>query len=200
MVSLKTAPAWALVLASTLCGQSLTQSERSKAVSELERTRDLLLSATANVSEDKAKLKPGPNRWSVLDCVEHLAVTEVAILGLIQGNLKGPPSPDADRAKTMGKTAMMEKFMPDRSHKATAPAEIAPQGRFKTLAEAREAFAEARKTTIAFAETTEADLHAHVYKHLAFAELDLYQWILLTAFHAERHTLQAEEAKAIVAE
>jgi len=109
MVSLKTAPAWALVLACTLCGQSLTQSERSKAVSELERTRDLLLSATANVSEDKAKLKPGPNRWSVLDCVEHLAVTEVAILGLIQGNFKAPPSSDADRAKTMG-VSMVDVF------------------------------------------------------------------------------------------
>ncbi len=199
MVSLKTAPAWALILVSALCGQSLTQSERSKAVADLERTRDLLMTATANVSEDKAKIKPGPNRWSVLDCVEHLAVTEVAILGLIEGNLKAPPSSEAERAKTMGKTAMIEKFMPDRSRKATAPAEIAPEGRFKTLAEAREAFMEARKKTIAFTETTEADLHAHVYKHMAFADLDLYQWIVLMAFHSERHTLQAEEAKVIVA-
>lgn len=196
MVSFKTAPAWALILATSLYGQSLTQSERSKAVSELERTRDLLLSATANVSEDNAKIKPGPGRWSVLDCVEHLAVTEEAIFGLLQGNLKAPPSAEAVRAKTAGKTAMMEKFLTDRSRKVSAPAEIAPTGRFKTLAEAREAFTANRNRTIAFAEKTEEDLHAHVSKHMAFGELDLYQWVLLMAGHSERHTLQAKEVIA----
>ncbi len=200
MASLKTSTALSLIIAASLCGQSLTQSERSKAVAELERTRDLLLSATANLSEDQARLKPGPNRWSVLDCVEHLAVTEVTVFGLIQGNLKAPPSPEADRAKAMGKTAMMEKFMIDRSRKATAPAEIAPEGRFKTLVEAREAFTAARNKTIAFTEKTDDDLHAHVVKHPAFGELDLYQWLILTAGHSERHTLQAAEAKALTSQ
>ena len=196
MVSLKTAPAWALILATSLYGQSLTQSERSKAVAELERTRDLLLSATANVSEEKASVKPAPGKWSVLDCVEHLALTEEAIFGLLQGNLKAPPSSEADRAKTAGKTAMMEKFLTDRTRKVSAPAEIAPTGRFKTLAEAREAFTANRNRTIAFAENTEEDLHAHVSKHMAFGELDLYQWVLLMAGHSERHTLQAKEVIA----
>ena len=197
MASPKTITALTLIIAASLCGQSLTQSERSKAVAELERTRDLLLSATANLSEDKARIKPGPNRWSVLDCVEHLAVTEGTIFGMLQGNLKAPPSSEEMRAKTAGKTAMMAKFLTDRNTKVQAPAEIAPTGRFKTLAEAREAFSAARDKTIAFTEKTEDDLHAHVVKHLAFGELDLYQWLLLMAGHSERHTLQAEEAKGI---
>lgn len=197
MASLKTSTALALIIAASLGGQSLTQSERSKAVAELERTRDLLLSATANLSEDKARLKPGPNRWSVLDCVEHLAVTEGTIFGMLQGNLKAPPSSEEMRARTAGKTAMMAKFLTDRSTKVQAPAEIAPTGRFRTIAEAREAFIAARNRTIEFTEKTEDDLHAHVVKHLAFGELDLYQWLLLMAGHSERHTLQAEEAKGI---
>ncbi len=197
MASFKTSATLALIITASLCGQSLTESERSKAVAELERTRDLLLSTTANLSEDKARIKPAPNRWSVLDCVEHLAVTEGTIFGMLQGNLKAPPSSEEMRAKTAGKTAMMAKFLTDRSTKVQAPAEIAPTGRFKTLVEAREAFIAARDRTIAYTEKTEDDLHAHVVKHLAFGELDLYQWLLLMAGHSERHTLQAEEAKGL---
>ncbi len=190
----------AITTATLIClsafGQPITSDERSRTLLELERTRTLMLSAIDGVEEEQAKKKPAPERWSVLECVEHLALTERGIFAAMQANLKAPESSEAERAKTRGKAEVLGQFMPDRSRKATAPVEVAPRGEFKTLAAARAAFEAARKATIDFVATTDLPLHSHVTKHFAFGELDVYQWFVLMAGHVERHTRQINEVKA----
>lgn len=191
----KTAATGALICL-TAFGQAITPEERSKTLNELERTRNLMLTAIDGVSELQAQKKPAPERWSVLECVEHLALTERGIFAAMQANLKAPQASVADRARTKGKTEILGQFMPDRSRKATAPVEVAPRGEFKTLAAARAAFEAARKDTITFVTTTDLPLHSYVSKHFAFGELDVYQWFVLMAGHVERHTKQINEVKA----
>lgn len=195
MDSIKAIAAATLICLSAF-GQPITTEERSTTLKELERTRTLMLAAIAGVSEAQAQKKPAPDRWSVLECVEHLALTERGIFAAMQANLKAPEASEAERAKTKGKAEMLGQFMPDRSRKATAPVEVAPRGEFKTLAAARAAFEAARKATIDFVATTDLPLHAHVTKHFAFGELDVYQWFVLMAGHVERHTKQINEVKA----
>lgn len=198
MVYIKTAAAAALILLAcpALFGQPITTEERRKTVVELERTRDLLLTSLDGVSEANAAKKPAADRWSVLECVEHLALTESGIFAMMQANLKKPASSDEERAKTKGKSEALGMFMPDRSRRAAAPVEVAPKGMFKTLAEARAAFEAARKETISFVGSTDLPLHSHVTRHFAFGELDAYQWFVLMAGHVERHTKQVNEVKA----
>lgn len=198
MVSTKIAAAAALVFLScpALFGQPITTEERRKTVVELERTRDLLLNSLDGVSEANAAKKPAADRWSVLECVEHLALTERGIFAAMQATLKSPVSSEEDRAKTRGKAEVLGKFMPDRSRHAAAPVEVAPKGMFKTLADARAAFEAARKDTISFVSATDLPLHSHVTRHFAFGELDAYQWFVLMAGHVERHTKQVNEVKA----
>jgi len=184
------------LLAAMAAAQPITPEERRKAVVELERTRDLVLAAIDPVSEENAARKPKPDKWSVLECVEHLALTERGIFAMMQASLQKPESSDGDRAKTRGTTEILAKFMPDRSRRAAAPVEVAPGGQFKTLAAARAELIAARKDTISFVETTELPLHSHVSKHFAFGELDAYQWFTLMAGHMERHTKQVNEVKA----
>ena len=198
MVIAKTAPAAALMLVCSLgaSAQPMSSEERKQAIASLERSRDLLLSSIDGVSEGNAAKKPGADRWSVLECVEHLTLTERATLDRLQASLLKPESSDVEKALTRGKLEMVAKFMPDRSHRATAPVEIAPRGQFKTLAEAKAGFVAARTATIAFAAKTDAPLHSHVTKHMAFGELDGYQWFTLMAGHVERHVKQVNEVKA----
>ena len=198
MVCFKAAATAALVLmlGTGLSAQPITTEERQKAIAELERSRDLVLAAIDGVSEANAGKKPAADRWSVLECTEHLALTERGIFAMMQGTLKTPAASEEDRAKTRGKAAMLAKFMPDRSRRASAPVEVAPKGMFKTLAEARAALIAARKDTIDFVAKTELPLHSHVTKHFAFGELDAYQWFALMAYHMERHTKQIDEVKA----
>jgi len=155
-----------------------------------------MLTAIEGVSETDAVKKPAVDRWSVHECVEHVAVTERGIFAMMQGLLQSPPASEEDRARTNGKTELLAKAMPDRSRRAAAPVEVAPTGQFKTLADARAALIAARKATIDFLEKTDKPLHSHVTKHFAFGELDAYQWFTLMAGHVERHTKQVNEVKA----
>ena len=50
--------------------------EKTQLLSDLENGRKALLDALTDVSEDLAVRAPAPGKWSVLECVEHLVVSE----------------------------------------------------------------------------------------------------------------------------
>jgi DinB superfamily len=57
--------------------------DREKNIAMLVRGREELLHAVAGVSEEQARTRPGPARWSVLECVEHIVLSEEAMLELL---------------------------------------------------------------------------------------------------------------------
>ena len=48
---------------------------------ELEDSRSALANAVAGVTEEGSRRKPAPDRWSVLECLEHVARVEERFLG-----------------------------------------------------------------------------------------------------------------------
>ena len=54
----------------------LTEKERQTAIHLLTETRSLLIDAVEGVTDAQAKWKPEPDRWSILEYVEHLAVAD----------------------------------------------------------------------------------------------------------------------------
>lgn len=127
-------------------------------------------------------------------CVEHIAVTEMGVLQRIRGSLSQP----APAGLSVKRDSMILQVMPDRSRKASAPAEVAPAGRpeFEKPSQALAAFERTRRTTQEFISSTDADLRAHGVNHFALGDLDAYQWVLFLAGHCERHTKQLEEVIA----
>jgi hypothetical protein len=70
--------------------------ESSPILQALRDSRAELHAAVAGVSEEQARTKPAPDRWSVLDCVEHLVIVEGRFLGWLQNPEPNPaPPPDA---------------------------------------------------------------------------------------------------------
>ncbi|MFQ5696076.1 MAG: DUF1579 family protein, partial [Terriglobia bacterium] len=55
---------------------ALTAQDLARAATHLEATRLGLLDATADLSEAQWHFKPAPDRWSVAEIVEHLALSE----------------------------------------------------------------------------------------------------------------------------
>jgi hypothetical protein len=49
---------------------------------------------------------------------------------------------------------------------------------------------------VKFAAETDSDLRNHFFPHMAFGDLDCYQWLVVLAQHSLRHALQIEEIKA----
>ncbi len=56
--------------------QTLTQADRDKAVAELQGSRQAFLDATKGLSPAQWNFKAGPDRWSIAQCAEHIALSE----------------------------------------------------------------------------------------------------------------------------
>lgn len=176
--------------------EPLSKSERDRAMSYLHATRKQYIDALAGVSPAQAKWKAAPDRWSVAEVAEHIAVSESFILGIVTEKIvKAPPATDAQKALTKGKDDLVQKAVPDRSQKFQAPEPLVPGGKFADLAATRAAFLAAREKTIRYVEKTDTPLRDFVVPHPAMKELDGYQWILLLAAHTERHLKQLQEVK-----
>ena len=177
-------------------GEPLEQGRRDFAMSQLHSTRKMFLDATANLTAAQWNFKAGPDRWSIAECAEHIAVSENFIWGVVEKLVAGPPSDPELIAKTKGKDEMLVKMLPDRSQKFQAPEPIKPK---KLLADPTEYVAQfkaARDKHIAYVETTQDSLRDRVQAHPAAGPLDAYQWILLISGHSERHVMQILEVKA----
>ena len=174
--------------------QSLTAADREKAVKYLEQTREGVVAATKGLSDAQMKFKPAPDRWSVAETLEHIALAEDFLFeNVTQKIMKAPAGPpDRDTTKM---DAMILAALPDRSQKRQAPGPLVPSGRW-TPAETLAHFEQSRAKTIKFLQST-PDLREHVSSDNPFQQpMDAYDWMLFIAGHSERHTKQIAEVKA----
>jgi uncharacterized damage-inducible protein DinB len=174
----------------------LTAQEREFALQQFQTTRDNFLKSIAGLSQKQWTFKPAPDRWSVAEVAEHIAVSESTLLGLVQQRIMQSPAAPEKREQVKGKDQMILERLPDRSHKAQAPEFLRPTGRWATEADLTKAFEDSRKTTMDYIRTTNDDLRDHFFDHPVFGTLDGYQWMLLISGHSARHTEQIEEVKA----
>jgi len=175
---------------------TLTPEERAKAIEYLKETQKDFLAAIAGVSEAQWKFKAAPDRWSIAETAEHIAVTEEMIWNLVNDKImKSPPAPEK-KAEVKGKEETILKVIPDRSRKAQAPEQLRPTGRWASQAALTKDFEAIRAKEIAFATDTKEDLRSHFGDHPFLKTMDAYQWLLFNGAHCKRHTAQILEVKA----
>jgi hypothetical protein len=183
-----------LVISTAVSAQELTQTEKERALQYLESTRANLLESTKSLSEAQWNFKPGPDRWSIAQVMEHIAASEDFIRdGLLKEKVMISPAgqPNRDVKKIDEAVVMM---VPDRTHKAQAPGPLVPNNRFGSPEGSLKHFLESRATTEQYLKTT-AGLRDHVMDG-PVGKMDGYEFILFIAAHSERHTKQIEEVKA----
>lgn len=178
----------------------LSKGERDQAMSHLHATRKQVLDLLQPLSDAQLKFKAAPERWSILECAEHITETEVMLRGLIQAAAKKAPVDDAKRESRKAQEADRMKGlitqMTDRSKRASAPGEIQPKGRYASKDAVVAAFKERRDETIKWVETTPDDLRGRFFKTGASSESDLYEMMFFISAHSERHLLQMKEVMA----
>ena len=188
-----------LLLCVALIGQApaaatpLAASDRTLAIKYLDQTKQAFLKSIDGLSEAQWTFKASPDRWSIAEVAEHIAISESTILGLITEKiLKGPvattKSPTADERVIA--------MVTDRSVTAQAPEMLRPTNRWATRDALTKDFVAARQKTVDYVTSTTDDLRGHISPHPMLKELDAYQWVLLLAAHSARHTAQIEEVKA----
>lgn len=175
----------------------LPQGERDRAMSSLHASRKMFLDQLAGLSEAQWKFKPAPDRWSVAECAEHIAVSEDTLFQLVTEKvMKSPAEPDKSTPEQKAKDQRVLEMVPDRSQKRQAPEFLKPTGKWKTRDELIAHFKESRDRTIAYVEKADESVRQHFAPHPMMETLDAYQWILLISAHSERHTAQIREVKA----
>ena len=179
--------------ARTSAADTLTPKERDAAVKYLEETREKFLASVTGLSEAQWKYKSAPDRWSVAEVAEHVALSEGIILQLITDRVMKTPAAKTPAPATADD--MVVKMILDRSGKFQAPEMLKPTGKWATREELTKDFLAGRERTIAYVKGTQEDLRAHSAPHPVLKTLDAYQWVLLLAAHSARHTAQIEEVK-----
>ena len=173
--------------------QPLTQQERDTLAKHLDQTRQAFLAAISGVSDAQWKYQAGPDRWSIAEVAEHIAISETTLLQLVTDRvLKSPAVPRDPNAVSDAK--LLEGLL-DRSSKFQAPEMLRPTNRWATRDALAKDFAAAREKTTTYVKTTTDDLRGHGAPHPVFKTLDGYQWIMLLSGHAARHTAQIDEVK-----
>jgi len=173
--------------------QELSQADRDKAIQYLESTKKDVLDATSGLTPAQWNFKPAPDRWSIAECMEHIAAAEDFILGNIEnGVMKAPPAPGRD---VVAIDAGIIENVPARKTKVQAPGEIKPSNRFGSPQGSIDHFIASRAKTEAFVKNTPG-LRDHAADSPAGSKWDAYEFVLLIAAHSERHVNQIKEVKA----
>lgn len=169
--------------------------EKARLLADLESGRRALLDAVRDVAEEIAARVPAPGRWSVLECVEHVAVSEDYLFGRIAASHRSDtPMINQEREARILAVGF------DRSRKIQSPDVGKPTGRFTTLAQALRRFESVRERTIDFVTACEEDLRCKITSHPLIGTVNCYETLLMIAAHPFRHARQIEEIKAALRE
>src|ERR1035437_5394234 len=153
-----------------LSAEPISKGDREFGMSALHASRKLFLDSVAGLSDAQLNFKPAPERWSIAEVAEHVALSESFIYQAADAAMKSPA-----QAKLADPGKMDEKILsavPNRTAKATAPEPLRPQNKFKSAAEAVAAFKSARDEHIKYLAETQDALREHFYKNPVFGDLD----------------------------
>ncbi|HEY1336552.1 MAG TPA: DinB family protein [Bryobacteraceae bacterium] len=165
--------------------------EKAKILVELVRGREALLGAVDGVGEDAGARAPGPGKWSVLECVEHLAIAEEHLLAqMTRAQKSETPAIDPARESRIAARAA------DRTRPVASPDQGKPTGRFASLEQALAAFSATRQRTIGWVEECTDDPRLLLTSHPLIPTVNCYEMLLMIAAHPLRHVQQIEEIKA----
>jgi hypothetical protein len=135
---------------SAAAASTLTKEERDRAIDYLKETQKDFLAATEGLSDAQWKFKAAPDRWSIAEVAEHIAVTEDTIWKLVSEKMMKSPATPEKAAEAQGKDEIILTKVPDRSRKAQAPEQLKPTGRWATRAPLVKDFEDTRSQEVAF--------------------------------------------------
>ena len=173
----------------------LSKKERKFAVDHLQDTKKELIKTVSRLNAAQLSFKPAADRWSVEECVKHIAATEVGLRKWMDNTVKEPANPDK-RSEIKATDEEFNNGFQDRSKKFQAADEMKPENTpYKTADEALQSFKDNRDNLIQYMKGTKDELRNHVAISQMGA-MDAYQLVLLISAHSNRHTQQIKEVMA----
>ncbi|MEQ8904193.1 DinB family protein [Ekhidna sp.] len=170
---------------------TIDKDERKKALEHLKKSQSDLIDLVNDLNAEQINFKQGEDSWSIAECMEHIAISEKNLIGMVQMSLKEESDPSK-----RGEVAMTDDqiigLITSREQKVKTRKEFEPTNSFGDFDGTVRAFKERRESNIKFVKSTDADLRNH-YMQFPFGLIDTYQGILFMSGHTQRHTDQIRE-------
>jgi hypothetical protein len=184
-----------LISSFTMLSPTLSDKERKDATDLLSKTEQGVFNSLKGLSDTQLNFKPAPDKWSISECVKHIATTELALWQMTDAAIK-QPADAAKRSAVKVTDDQVVQMIESRVQKIKTAPQLEPQNSpLKSCPDALSSFYDSRKMLAEFVATTSDDLRNHIVT-LPFGSFDSYQMILFIAAHSNRHTQQIEEVKA----
>lgn len=177
----------------------LTDAEVADMIKLVDETQATLMQRITGMTDEQWNFKQNEKRWSVGECVEHIALAERGILEGIQQAIAGPPDPEW-ATKSAGKLAIVKQAVPNRGPQGKggvqAPEPLQPinkWGRAKGIEEFYAAHGHLR----AYLETMDRHIKDRGMPHPvpALGWMNAHDWLNLNLYHTVRHTKQLIEVQ-----
>jgi hypothetical protein len=182
-------------LAGTVNDSTITQKERKSSATLMKEARAGVFRSVKGLSESQINFRAAADRWSVKECVYHIAISEKNLWDMLENTMKAPANPDK-RAEIKISDEDLVKKIESRQAKVKTFETFEPKNTpYKTLDEALNDFKTRRLLHTKYIRNTTEDLRNHVLQ-MPFGWIDCYQLTLMIAAHSNRHTQQIEEVKA----
>jgi hypothetical protein len=123
--------------------------------------------------------------------LEHIAFSEGALFGMLQGTLKDAANP-ARRSEVKMTDEQVKGMISSRERKVKTQEAFEPKNQFGSAEGSLKEFIAKRDANMEFTKTTQEDLRNH-YAVMPFATFDSYQVLIFITGHSARHTTQIEE-------
>lgn len=170
----------------------MTDEDREHLLVHFQMTGSMLEEEIHGLSPEQLEYRPGPDRWSIRECVSHLAVAEPDYWRELKDAVKAPP--DMKEKKSANSDADIMWYGIDRVVHTKTGGGHEKVDTYKDIREAMAKFQALRAIMVEYIKSTNDDLRAHSFGKTE--PIDSWQWMLEISTHSERHLQQIREIKA----
>jgi len=164
----------------------------------LDKTKTELRAAVEAVPSPARNIQPAPDRWSVAQVLDHLAIVHgrvAAGVGKWIAEAQGPGLGPETATSSVLNTIPAERIL-DRTQKVQAPEAIVPRNEVDAETAWVELEQAHEKLRAAFLSGDGLALEQVIQPHPVLGPINVYQWVLFSGSHEARHTLQIHEIGA----
>ena len=171
------------------------QRRLNELVDYLDAQRSALLRVASTLPADRWSERPAPDRWSVVELLEHLSKVEHSCARVVakraaEVRAEGHPA-ELATGSVLG--ALDSRALTDRSSRMTSPERVAPAGGLSRVQALADLAASRAEMMQAIGIADGLALETVTCPHARLGDLNLYQWILFLGQHEERHLAQLAE-------
>jgi hypothetical protein len=159
---------------------------------DLDNNTNLFLDILDAIPKEKLQLKNRQTTWSIMECAEHILISEQAVCKALQG----PSHPITDRAPDSKVEQITQDFMEFGHRLRVAGEPETLNGGYKDIASFSPAFRENREMIKTALRQAPLEWLCENMEHNNFGYLTRLEWAYYLMYHAERHLQQINRIEA----